>query len=291
MSGGVKVALAIVTRGRSGVLAGLLRQLEAQTRTPDSVILSAEREADLEGAMETPLGAKAVTAFGAPGVAAQRNRALALAGEADVMLFLDDDFVPFDDAIAGVATLFATRPDLAAATGQVVADGVGGPPVTAEAALRLIAAPRPAMAERPVIGLYGCNMAVRMAATEGIAFDEGLPLYGWQEDLDFGARVARRGAVIRTPAFGGVHRGVKAGRLAERGLGYAQIANPARLLRRSPVPAGYLLKLMARNVAANLARAAAGDPWADRRGRLAGNLIALGDLLRGRLDPERARAL
>lgn len=287
----MKIALAVATRGRAKVVTSLLRRLETQIRAPDALILSATDEADLAGAAETPLGAKATVVLGPPGLAAQRNRALTAVRDAEVMLFLDDDFVPFDDAVAGVAALFTARPEVAAATGQVIADGAGGAPISPETAARLIADPRPPMEERRVIGLYGCNMAIRLASAAGLVFDEGLPLYGWQEDLDFGARIARRGAVIRTPAFGGVHLGVKGGRGGERGLGYAQIANPARLMRRSPIPRGYLLKLVARNFAANALGAATGDPWADRRGRLAGNLLALGDLARGRLDPDRARTL
>jgi len=33
------------------------------------------------------------------------------------------------------------------------------------------------------------------------------------------------------------------------------------------------------------------EPWIDRPGRLRGNLIAIGDLLRGRLDPARIQDL
>lgn len=287
----MKIVVAVVTRGRPAELCAILRRLEAQTRPPDGVIISATAEADLVGAADTALGARATTIFGAEGISAQRNRAMRRARDADVIVFFDDDFAPFPDAVEGIETLFARYPSVAAATGQVVADGVKGPPIKAEEADRLVAARRPRWPERRVIGLYGCNMAIRVAAAEGLEFDENLPLYGWQEDLDFGARVAARGEVIRSGAFGGVHLGVRSGRHPQTGLGYAQIANPVRLMRNRSVPARYLLRLMARNVAANAFYAAIGDRWADRPGRLRGNLMALGDLVRGRLDPDRVRVL
>ena len=287
----MRIAVAIVTRGRAGVLCAGLKRLEAQTRQPDQMILSATAPEDLRGAASTRLGANATLAFGEAGVAAQRNRALKLARRADVIVFFDDDFTAFEDSLAGIEALFAARPKLVAATGHVVADGARGAPLTEEMAVRAARTARRTTSERQVIGLYGCNMAIRMSAARSMRFDEGLPLYGWQEDLDFGARLARRGEVIRTGAFGGAHLGVKGGRHPQRGLGYAQVANPARLARGGCVPVWYLTRLALGNIAANAAGAAIGDKWADRRGRLAGNLIALADMARGRLDPERARVL
>jgi hypothetical protein len=70
---------------------------------------------------------------------------------------------------------------------------------------------------------YGCNMAFRADLVRGERFDERLVLYGWQEDADFGARAARRGAALWTDALWGVHCGIKAGRVPGRRLGYSQI--------------------------------------------------------------------
>jgi hypothetical protein len=46
-----------------------------------------------------------------------------------------------------------------------------------------------------------------------------------------------------------------------------------------------------RNLSSNFGRAARPEPFIDRRGRLRGNLLALADVFRGRLEPERAAAL
>jgi hypothetical protein len=44
-------------------------------------------------------------------------------------------------------------------------------------------------------------------------------------------------------------------------------------------------------MAMNLVRSLAPEPWVDRRGRLRGNLLALADLMRGRMHPMRVMEL
>lgn len=291
--GGLTIAVAIVTKGRAPVVSDCLRHLAEQTRAPDILILSATEASDLSGIDQGE------HIFGPAGIAAQRNRALAmLEARADIVVFLDDDFVPHQTCLDAIAALFALDEGLVGATGHVLADGINGAPIGDEAARAMLRywPPVPAPASRRIVGLYGCNMAIRMSAARDVRFDEALPLYGWQEDVDFGARLAKHGRIIRSPAFGGVHRGVKGGRIAQRGFGYAQIANPVYLIGGRSVPAWFLLRLMARNLCANLAgaimeRLGRQNEWVDRRGRLSGNLLALNDLLRGRLSPSRAIGL
>ena len=283
------LAVVIVTRGRAAILGGLLRRLARQTRRPDFIVVSASEPSDIEGAE----GASFV--FGPPGVGPSRNRALeAIAGEADLAVFLDDDFTPSPAMLARVEALFLGRPQLVGALGHVVKGGVAGPTIGAAEADKLAAAldaAPPKRFERPAIGLYGSNMVVRLSAAEGLTFDETTPVNGWQEDLDFGVRLAQRGDVIRTTAFGGVHRGVRTGAHPQRGLGYAQVATPVRLMRRGTIPKRYLMKLMVRNLASNAVGAVAGGEGVDRRGRFAGNLIAFRDLALGELDPDKASDL
>ena len=141
----------------------------------------------------------------------------------------------------------------------------------------------------PIAGTYGCNMAFRMATvrTSGVRFDENLPFYSWQEDIDFSHRLGRYGAIRRLAAARGVHLGHKSGRTSGVRLGYSQIANFVYLMRKGSIPASIALPHILRHLAANLLRAARPEPWVDRRGRLRGNIMALGDLLRGRCDPRR----
>lgn len=284
----LKIAVIIATKGRRAIAAQLIRHLGAQLRQPDRVILSV---ADPEDA---PKASGAEVVLGAAGLAAQRNTGLRAIGDMDLAVFYDDDFVPAPGALEAIETLFAARPEIAGATGHVAADGVSTVSIRNDAAVRFCRQAHinpPALAERRVIGLYGCNMAVRLSAARDLWFDEALPLYGWQEDLDFGARLSKRGAVIKTTAFSGVHRGVKSARPQERGLGYAQIANPVYLMQRGDVPARYLLRLMARNIAANHAGVFSQTATTDRFGRMKGNWRAVADLMLGRLSPHRAMSL
>ena len=282
------IAVIIATKGRPGIAAQLVRHLGAQTRRPDRVLLSVATPHD------APRVSGAEIVCGPVGLAAQRNTGLKAVEGVDLAVFYDDDFVPAPASLEAIERLFSERPEIAGATGHVAADGAAGAAISdaaAAAICRQLHLSPPPVEERNVIGLYGCNMAIRLAAAKDLWFDEALPLYGWQEDLDFGARLSRRGRVIRTTAFGGVHRGVKSARPVERGLGYAQIANPAYLMRNGDIPARYLIRLMARNIAANHLGALTGASTSDRLGRVRGNWRAFADLARGRLSPDRAAEL
>jgi GT2 family glycosyltransferase len=134
-------------------------------------------------------------------------------------------------------------------------------------------------------------MAFRGSAVADMEFDERLPLYAWLEDADFGARLRHRGRMGRVDALWGVHLGDKNGRERGRRLGYSQIANPIYLSRKGSLSWRFTLPLMARNLLANVARAARPEPHVDRVGRLAGNLVALWETLLGIAAPERAPRL
>jgi hypothetical protein len=134
-------------------------------------------------------------------------------------------------------------------------------------------------------------MAFRAGDIGAERFDERLPLYGWQEDVDFAMRVARGRAIGRTDGFHGVHQGIKRGRTSGRRFGYSQIVNPAYLYRKGSMSRKKMLNLAVRNFIANHVRALRPEPWVDRRGRIVGNWLALLDLARGRVEPERVLAL
>lgn len=147
--------------------------------------------------------------------------------------------------------------------------------------------PQPRHTER--YGTYGCNMAFRMEPVRrhGILFDENLPLYGWQEDLDFSRRLADHGTVVMSNGLRGVHLGAKFGRTSGVRLGYSQIANPIYLIRKGTITRKHAIGLMRRNLTANLMRSFRPEPWVDRRGRLKGNMLAVVDLLMRRISPLR----
>lgn len=292
------VVIGIATAGRREQMPLTLAQLARQHQPPARVIVCPASPADFDEAGAPPLPCPLVVVHGARGSCAQRNAVLAACDDADVVVFIDDDYYPAPDYVEQVQRLFAVRPEVVVATHHPVRDGAVGPGIGHDTALAILAAlpPQPegaAAALRTTYGGYGCNMAVRLAPARahGVLFDVNLPLYGWLEDIDFSRRMAAHGAIVDSPALRGVHLGSKRGRTSGLRFGYSQVANPVYLLRKGSMSASYALRHIAKNFAKNLARAAWPEPWVDRRGRLKGNLLAVGDLLRGRLDPGRIRAL
>lgn len=287
-----RISVVIASRGRPELLAEISDWLAGQTRPPARVVFSVVEARDLPGTAALYPGARVVVT-GAPGLPAQRNRGLeAVLDESDIVVFLDDDYVPSRFALDGIARFFADNPGHVGANGHLIADGINSAGIDHAEAARLVAehdaaAPAAGAPARELRGLYGCNMAYRAAAIGAARFDERLPLYGWQEDIDFAAQLLSRGRLGKTDAFAGVHRGIKAARSSGVRLGYSQVANPLYLMRKGTMRRSYSLRLIARNVLANHWRALRQEPWVDRRGRVRGNWLALADALLGRADPER----
>ena len=275
--------------GRADILADTLRLLVRQTRQADRILVCATAPADVAGMPSGP-----ILLLAPPGTSLQRNRLIEAAADCDLLLFLDDDFLPEPGYLAATEAAFAD-PAIVVATGTVLADGAKGPGITREAAHAMLDTLRPAADPTPLPAYngYGCNMAVRMATvrSSGERFDEAMPFYAWYEDLDFTRRLGRHGAIRALPAARGVHLGTKRGRGSGVRLGYAQVVNPIFIARKGVYHWHRALRSVGRHLLINLLRAPCPEPWVDRLGRLRGNLAGLADLLRGRVEPERASRL
>lgn len=288
----MNLTVAIATSGRREVLKSVLAALARQTRSPDMVVVCPASPGDLDEAHLRAQGFPAsVVRPHQAGLPAQRNAILRSAAASDVLLFLDDDFLPRADYLAECEAVFSRDRGVVMLTGQVIADGAQGAGIALEEAQRLLAADAAETGSglEPVYNAYGCNMALRLevARANAVEFDERLPLYGWLEDVDFSRRMAPYGSIVKASACRGVHMGTKKGRTSGRRLGYSQIANPLYLWRRKKtLTLPRALAQMSRNVLANLGKALRPEPWVDRRGRLAGNVLAVGHALTGRLDPQ-----
>jgi GT2 family glycosyltransferase len=282
------ITVGIPTVGRASILRETLLELTRQTRPADRIIVCGAKAADVEGA-EAFGGVQVLLAE--PGLPRQRNALVAAAADAAVMVFFDDDFLPDPGYLAAIEQGMAQDASLVVATGLVLADGIGGPGLSPAAGRAVLAQPaQGGAALKTVFSGYGCNMAVRLETMRrhGLQFDERLPLYGWQEDVDLSRRMAAFGTVMQIEAARGVHLGVKLGRGSGVRLGYSQVANPLYLAgKRAGYPLGRAIEHLTRNIAMNTARALWPEPYVDRRGRLRGNLLALRDLVRRRMDPER----
>ena len=250
-------------------------------------------DADVEG---VAAASEAAAVMIAPrGLCCQRNAGIAkVRDEADIVIFFDDDFVPANDYLEAVEALMAANPDIAGLTGMLVDDGIHHDPIDFEDAVhRLnVDGERPEQAgHRPRMSLYGCNMAIRLATLGDLRFDETLPLYGWLEDVDLTYQLGQRGRLVEGAELTGIHLGLRSGRQSGRRLGYSQVANVVHIYRKGTMPSDTGWCNLRRNLAANLVKSIAPEPHLDRRGRLMGNLLAIGDLLLGRLDPRRINSL
>jgi len=287
----LRIAVGIATAGRRDVVRQTIGFLRNQTRLPDLLVacpLAADKVTDRDFP-DFPF--PVVVTTGPVGLCAQRNAILAKAADCDLIVFFDDDFIAESHYLEELEKVFQAEPGVIAATGFMLADDVTGPGLTIEQGLEILQSNARNGSEvlEPVPGLYGCNMTFRMQHIRDnrLKFDENLPLYGWQEDIDFSLQMAPFGRMVKIDRLMGVHLGVKAGRTSGVRLGYSQIANPVYLSQKGTMSWQHARKLISRNIAANLARSLYPEPWIDRHGRLKGNLLALMDLLRGKASPAR----
>jgi hypothetical protein len=291
----MNVAVGIASTGRPDLLSEMVGTLVDQTRKPDAVFVCVASSEDCDAPqLGQWLGETGTCFVGPRGLTLQRNAILDRATAADVILFLDDDFLMAPDYIAECEALFEAEPAVVMATGQVMADGRGSPGISFPAARRMLALSEKRHSVAPVYSAYGCNMAIRCSALRaaGLLFDTRLPLYGFLEDLDFSRGLAAHGRVVRATQCRGVHLGVTTGRISGQRLGYSQIANPVYLMRKRRMAPMRAYWLMFRCLAGNtVLRTARSEPWIDRAGRLRGNALAMADLLRGGLDPARVAEL
>lgn len=286
-------AVIVSTRGRPDIVASLVKQLGEQTRPPEHIFIIATHADDIARLDQSQ---KNLTVrLGRPGSTFQRNDGLALAGSRfSYIVFFDDDFVPSRFWLERMEAILESRPDVAGLTGTVLADGTRTAGIRLDDAQSMVglhdASPTQGGVphERFAFGSnVGCNMAYRYSAMHDITFDERLPLYAWHEDSDFRGQVERRGLFVRADDLWGVHLGHKQGRGSGVTLGYSQVANAVYLAKKGTVPSRFLAEIASKNVIINALRSFRPEPFVDRRGRLRGNMIALADLVRGRLAPER----
>jgi uncharacterized protein involved in exopolysaccharide biosynthesis/Mrp family chromosome partitioning ATPase len=294
----LKLVVGIASTGRREILAAVLPHISKQTRLPDEVIVCVASPEDIDPRCLSGLDFPIRVLTSKRGSCSQRNHILDDIPDADIVLFLDDDFLMAPTYIEETENLFRGHRDIIMSTGTVVADGITGPGISVQDGMKLVEAKGRRKSElaamfRPIYNAYGCNMAIRVSAiiAGNIRFDENLPAYGWLEDVDFSRLLARYGDVVCGQQMEGVHLGVKSGRTAGVRFGYSQIANPIYLMRKRTMSIRHAGVQIMRNLSANLVKVWKPEPWVDRKGRLKGNALACFDLLTGRLAPANVEAL
>jgi hypothetical protein len=288
------VGVVIASVGRPSVLHETILSILGQVHRPDEIVISVPSLEHVDP--RSPALPLVRCVISPQGSCIQRNRGVrAMATDAKLVAFLDDDVELDPDYLRVVAETFAAHPGLVAANGDLIADG--GPSQRfsrdeARAMLQSLAAERPVESSRWLIDsgrIHGCHFTVRRSVFETLEFDERLPLYGWLEDVDLGRSCRKLG---RVGCIGGarlVHLAHKGGRTSGLRYGFSQVMNPAYLRSKGNYTLRECLKNWRLALASNLL--GAGTLSRMKFERLQGNLIAFGMLMRGRIDPEHVTRL
>lgn len=287
----LRAAVVMASAGRPELLSAVFGGLAVQTVASFTAITSVPDEKSLPA--DIPAIWRVVS--GTRGLAAQRNAGLDAIEDADIVFFFDDDAVIREDYLENGLQFFADHPNVAGITGRVLLDGAtSGEISTADADAALAASFSTALGGiwRPTRELYGCNFAFRLSAATELRFDARLPLYSWLEDHDFARRLAPFGPLAEVDDCVIVHRAASSGgRQAHGRLGYSQMMNPLYLWRKGSFPAWLAAWEIFRPMSKNILYSVAGKESSWRRERLRGNLLAMGDAVRGRITPERITEL
>ena len=288
----VRTAVCIATTGRADILLETLSHVARQTLKPDDIFICQLKSDDVDKDVLSQLQIEISYLDFASGLTAQRNALLNAANGADLIVFIDDDFLMHRNYIANAVANFEHLADVAMLTGKVLADGATGPgleTITGRNMLEKIAECEITAKVRQVFNAYGCNMVINwsLIRDKGCRFDENLPLYGWQEDVDFSRQAAIFGNIYKCDNMIGVHLGSKSGRVSGFRFGYSQVANQFYLIKKGTIPPRIALRKLFENLIANFIGLFRNEEYVDRRGRVKGNLTALSDALMGRLSPLR----
>lgn len=290
-----EVAIILASAGRPALLGEVLGYCRAQQGIRFQGVVSVPDAASLPDDASLFEGWRVVT--GTRGAAAQRNAGLeALDGPVDVVFFFDDDAVVRSDYVARAVAFLGEHPEVVGLTGRVLLDGklTGEIPrerAAAEIAASAVAVPSGEWARTRE--LYGANFAVRFGRLPVLRFDDQLPLYSWLEDHDMARRLLPHGTLAYVADCVIVHRAAASGgRASHVRLGYSQVMNAVYLARKGSFPLWLAAQQIARPLAKNVLYAGvrtAATPW--RRARLRGNALAMADVARGRITPERIHDL
>lgn len=287
----MNVIIVIVTVGRREVLRLLLQYLNSNfSREAFSKIIVVGTENE-DFPQEYFKSTKDLFIFSPKGMTVQRNVGMQIAMDhgADVITFLDDDFLPHKDYFRQISELFSSMLEISMADGDVIADGRSSIGYTFQEGIKLLSGIDSSKHNQKKImrisSAYGCNMSVRVSLIEDTKFDEKLPLYSWLEDLDFSLKMSKKGPIVRDYSLKGVHLSNKKGRSNEIRYGYSQVINPIHIFLNNDLDLLKCLKFIFLPFFANIWKFYIPEPWVDRRGRLKGNLIAFLHIIKGRIDP------
>lgn len=157
----IKIDIAIATAGRREVLSETISVLAQQSRIADELLICPAKDEDLDLTCLNDYPGKFRVCRGPVGLTSQRNTLIA-SSKSDVLVFFDDDFLPSGDYVQEIEALFVAHPEIVAATGKVLADGITGPGLDYMEGMKILeSAGRNMESSLPASAYngYGCNMA------------------------------------------------------------------------------------------------------------------------------------
>jgi len=268
---GVRTVIAVLTYRRTGWLPALLSELAAQADALPSRVEVVVVDNDPAGSAAGTVGAWSARGIRyvhepRPGISAARNRALAEASDADLLIFLDDDEMPSERWLARLVDAW-TAWGCAAVAGPVPAQflGPGDPWVRGSGVFD-----RRQLPTGTSIGGAGAGnllLDLRQVRALDLRFDERFGLTGGEDTL-FTHALVRAGAEIRWCDEAEATEFVPVDRLtrtwvlrrsfrAGSSWSRAEVHLAAGPIRRWTVRASVLAKASARMSQASLALAAA----------------------------------
>jgi GT2 family glycosyltransferase len=290
------LSVIIATVGRKEIAGQTICSLASRKTLPHSVIVVGASENDLPVLPnELPFQIH-LSVAPAKGLPIQRNHGIRhLSPSIEFAVFLDDDMEVHDDYCAEVENVFRAYPEVAGFSGHCIANGD-----ISRATARTLLDQQPTHQGRPIFGFfpkrwpgfYGCAMNIRRRLLDLEQFDENLPLYALGEDCEMGFRLSRHGSVGGSGSCLVVHLAVRSGRISEVGVGYAQIINPLYFSCKGigfPKFATYWQKLvkmpMVNLIFWLIPSFDQKSSFVDRKGRFRGNILALSDVAKGKIEP------
>jgi hypothetical protein len=131
-----RIAIVIASTGRPVELGRWVDHVRRQTVQPASLVYAVANAADLpSGNVEN---VKVLICD--VGSCHQRNVGLSSVIESsDIVAFFDDDYVPSSYCVEGIDAFFRDHPDVVAANGMLLADGVNSPGISYDDAKELVA--------------------------------------------------------------------------------------------------------------------------------------------------------
>lgn len=215
----------ICTRNRLHDLERALDSVYSQERRPDQTLVvdssDGSESEEMMRQMARERGWDSLTYLrSARGLTLQRNVALEWirdSGHLDVVHFFDDDVTLDPDYCMHIVRTFELMDWVVGAGGAIYGSVRGAPSFLARVFLRDASKPGAVLKSGYNIGAFetpdtipvdwmpGCGMSYRVAALDGLTFDESRTGYALGEDVDFGLKAAARGALLHVAEAKLVH--------------------------------------------------------------------------------------